>query len=91
MHFIETFKIEFVVAGTGFFPIGTHKLDSQGYMKHSFLKLFLVAGGGFYFYYIHQENKLDKQRKIVRKKGKIFKYMAAFPCGCNSTFSFEQF
>ena len=28
----------------------------------------MVAGGGFYFYYIHQGNKLDKERKIVRKK-----------------------
>ena len=34
-----------------------------------FLKVgFVVAGGGFYSYYIHQGNKLDKERKIVRKK-----------------------
>ena len=28
----------------------------------------MIAGGGFYFYYIHQENELDKERKIVRKQ-----------------------
>jgi len=28
----------------------------------------VVAGGGFYSYYIHQGNKLYKERKIVRKK-----------------------
>ena len=34
-----------------------------------FLKIgFVVAGGGFYSYYIHQGNKSDKERKIVRKK-----------------------
>ena len=34
-----------------------------------FLKIGLVvAEGEFYFYYIHQENKSDKERKIVRKK-----------------------
>ena len=34
-----------------------------------FLKIgFVDAGGGFYFYYIHQGNKSDKDRKIVRKK-----------------------
>ena len=34
-----------------------------------FLKIrFVVAGGGFYSYYIHQENKFDKESKIVRKK-----------------------
>ena len=32
---------------------------------------FLVAGGGFYFYYIHQGNKSDKERKIVRQKVKF--------------------
>ena len=29
---------------------------------------FMAAGGGFYSYYIHQGNKSDKERKIVRKK-----------------------
>ena len=29
---------------------------------------FVFAGGGFYSYYIHQGNKSDKERKIVRKK-----------------------
>ena len=29
---------------------------------------FVVAGGGFYSYHIHQGNKSDKERKIVRKK-----------------------
>ena len=34
-----------------------------------FLKIgFVVAGGGFYSYFIHQRNKSDKKRKIVRKK-----------------------
>ena len=33
-----------------------------------FLKIiFIVAGGGFYSYYIHQGNELDKERKVVRK------------------------
>ena len=27
----------------------------------------MFAVGGFYSYYIHQGNKLDKERKIVRK------------------------
>jgi hypothetical protein len=34
---------------------------------------FMVAGGGFYSYYIHQGNKLDKERKIVRKKFYAYK------------------
>ena len=34
-----------------------------------FLKIgFMVAGGGFYSYHIHQWNKSDKERKIVRTK-----------------------
>ena len=34
-----------------------------------FLKIgIVVAGGGFYFHYIHRGNKSDKERKIVRKK-----------------------
>ena len=34
-----------------------------------FLKIgFLVAGVGLYSYYIHQGNRLDKERKIVRKR-----------------------
>ena len=34
-----------------------------------FLKIgFAVARGGLYFYYIHQGNKSDKERKIARKK-----------------------
>ena len=34
-----------------------------------FLKIgFVFAEGGFYSYYIHQGNKSDKERKIVRKK-----------------------
>ena len=40
---------------------------------------FVVAGGGFYSYYIHQGNKLDNETKIVRKR------IGAIPCGCNST------
>ena len=34
----------------------------------NFLRIdFSVARGGFYSYYIHQGNKSDKDRKIVRK------------------------
>ena len=33
-----------------------------------FLIGFVVAGGGIYSYYIHQENKSDKEMKIVTKK-----------------------
>ena len=48
---------------------------------------------GFYSYYIHQGNKLDKERKIARKKlsfmhrkrFNIFFYMGAIPCGYNFT------
>ena len=37
------------------------------YCTH-FLKIeFVVAGGGFHSYYIHQGNKSDKDMKIVRK------------------------
>ena len=46
------FKVPSVLHHTGFY----------------FLKMgFVVAGGGFYSYYIHQENKLDKERKILIK------------------------
>ena len=35
----------------------------------NYLKIrFVVAGGGFYSYFIHQGNKSDIERKIVRKK-----------------------
>ena len=34
---------------------------------------FVFAGGGFYFNYIHQGNKSDKERKIVRKKFYVYK------------------
>ena len=30
----------------------------------------MVAGGGFYSYHIHQGNKSDKERKIVRQQGR---------------------
>ena len=34
-----------------------------------FLKIgFVIAGGGLYSYHIHQGNKSDRGRKIVRKK-----------------------
>ena len=34
-----------------------------------FLKIgFVVAGGRFYSYFIQQGNKLDKERKIAKKK-----------------------
>ena len=54
-----------------------------------FLKIgFVVAGGGFYSYYIHKGSKSDKERKIVRKKlscmhTKRFKHF--LKDGCNST------
>ena len=60
----------------------------------TFLKLdSWLPGAGFYSYYIHQGNKSDKERKIVRKnrvlcilKDKcIFLKMGAIPCRCNST------
>ena len=35
---------------------------------------FIVAGGGFYSYYIHQGNKSDKGRKIVRIKVTFYAY-----------------
>ena len=38
-------------------------------IETTFLKLdSRSSGAGFYFYYIHQENKSDKERKIARKK-----------------------
>ena len=34
-----------------------------------FLKFgFVIAGGGFFSYYIHQGNKSEKENQIVRKK-----------------------
>ena len=54
----------------------------------NFLKIgFVVARNGFYSYYIHQGNKSQKERKIVRKKlsfmhTKRFKFF--FKNGCNS-------
>ena len=42
------------------------------YFTHTelhFLQIgFVIAGGGFYSYYIHQGNKSDIERKIVRNK-----------------------
>ena len=35
---------------------------------HLFKIGFVVAGDGFYSYYIHQWNKSDQKRKIARKK-----------------------
>ena len=50
----------------------------------------MIAGVGFYSYYIHQGNKSDKERKIVRKRNYAYKKieyillkMVAIPCGCN--------
>ena len=40
-------------------------LHPHGIVPTHFLKIrFVVAGGGFYFYYIHQGNKSDKERKL---------------------------
>ena len=62
---------------------------------HSFLKFgFVVAGGWFYSYYIHQGNKLDKERKIASKKLSLmntkrfntsYKKRMQFRVGANST------
>jgi hypothetical protein len=41
--------------------------DSQD-CTHSLKIRFVVDGGGFYSYYMHQEKNSDKERKIVRKK-----------------------
>ena len=53
-----------------------------------FLKIgFVVAGGGFYTYYIHQGNKSDKERKIVRKKLSFMhtkRFNIFLKDGCNS-------
>jgi hypothetical protein len=32
------------------------------------------TGGGFYSYFIHQGNKLDKERKFVKKKNQFYVY-----------------
>ena len=50
---------------------------------------FVVTEGGFYSYYIHQGNKSDKERNIVRKKY-WFMHTKRFntlfkKSGCNST------
>ena len=37
------------------------------YFTHILKIKFVVAGGGFYSFYIHQGNKSDKDRKIVRQ------------------------
>ena len=44
---------------------------STGYCTH-FLKIGF-AGGGFYFFYINQGNKAEKDRRIVRKKFYAYK------------------
>ena len=54
-----------------------------------FLKIgFVIAGGGFYSSYIHQGNRSDKERKLLRKKlvlG-VQKVLIIFlKDGCNST------
>ena len=49
-------------------------LHTHGIEPTFFKFKFVVAGGGFYFYYIHQGNKSDKERKIVPKKFKFYAY-----------------
>ena len=44
----------------------------------------MVAGGGFYSYYILEGNKLDKEKEI-------FKNVGAIPRGCNSTSTYRFF
>ena len=54
--------------------LGSHGIAPTRDCTH-FLKIrFVVAGGGFYSYYNHQCIKLDKERKIVRKKVKFYAY-----------------
>ena len=43
-------------------------LHPHGIVPTHFLKIrFVIAGSGFYSYYIYQGNKSDTERKIVRK------------------------
>ena len=45
-----------------------HLVGSLG-IAPTFIKIgFVVDGGGFYSYYMQQGNKLDNEKKIVRKK-----------------------
>ena len=46
---------------------------------------FVVAGGGFYSYYIHQGNKSDEGKNIVRKKLSFMLKEDFLKYGCNST------
>ena len=57
---------------------------SSLFLSPSFFKInFVVAGGGFYSYNIHQGNKLDKERKklsfMLKKRLNTFFWMGAFP------------
>ena len=62
--------------------LGKYSFPLQGSLGNAptrdcthYLKIvFVVAGGGFYLYYIHQRNKSDKERKIVRKRIQFYAY-----------------
>ena len=43
----------------------------------------VVAGGGFYSYYIHQDNKLDEERKILKGFMHTKDLISFFKDGCN--------
>ena len=68
-NMVKNDKIKYVIVNCN---ILLHQLCSPAwftwYCTH-FLKIgFVVAGGWFYSYYIHQGNKSDKGREIFRKK-----------------------
>ena len=70
---------------------GSLVIEPTRYCTHFFKIVFIIAVGGFYSYYIHQGNRSDKERKIVRKKFSIhtkqFITFFKISCGCNSTFT----
>ena len=59
------FKIKFI---SGYLSLRMVNLVLQPHgITPNFLELYSWSPGAFYSYYIHQGNKLDKERKIVRK------------------------
>ena len=72
-------------------------LHPHGIVPTFFKNGFVVAWGGFYFYYIPQGNKSVKERKIVRKKlsfmhtrrlNILFKIWVQFLVGANPRLPF---
>ena len=80
-------------------------LHPHGIACTHFLKIeFVVFSGGFYYYYNHLWNRLDKERKIIRKKLSLMytirsntffekigaiSYECNSPCWYNSTFTIQ--